>query len=228
MRLPITLFGAAALAVAIVGCGGAPAGPTLAPGQTATPANSTPAPGATATPGGGTLTGHECDAIPTFDISNPNTASPAPDTTLNAHFPPTIDGQPVTEVESMQWLYLICAFGGQAALQAAAADSGGIPFATMSFGSAHATVDGEDVKLSAFRTPGTEANAIVQVLARLAAQSGELNAGNFAATSISGKNVFVATDTDGSKSYAYPSGDTVIFFDGVTDSQAAKIVAALP
>ena len=93
---------------------------------------------------------------------------------------------------------------------------------------AHATVDGEDVEMTAFRTPGADANAMVQYLSLLAAQSGTaINPGNVQSTNIGGKNVFAWTDSDGSRSFAYPSGDTLIFFDGVTDAQAAKILSAL-
>jgi len=226
MRVSFAALVAAVMAVAIAACG-------TSPSASSTP-GTTPAPGTTATPGGATqppagLTGHECDAVPTFDISNPNPATPVPDTTLAGHFPATIDGQPVTDVQSMQWLYLICQFGGQEAVTSAASEAGGLNIATMSFGSAKATVDGEEVELNAFRTPGQDANAIVEALATIAAQSGTaINPGDVTATNISGKNVFVWTDEDGAKGYGYPSGDTLVMFDEVTDSQAAKILAALP
>lgn len=227
MRATFGLIGSIALAVVMIGCGGAPAGPTLAPGQTATPPGATQPPGGQTQPPAG-VTGHECDAIPTMDITNPNPATPVPDTTLTGHFPATIDGQPVTDVESMQWLYLMCQFGGQAAVNSAASQSGGLNITTMSFGSATANVDGEDVDISAFRTPGQDANALVQTLATIAAQSGtDINPGNVSSANIGGKNVFVWTDSDGSKGYAYPAGDTLIMFDSVTDSQATKILAAL-
>ncbi len=240
MRWTFAVFVSVALAAAIVGCSSSPsATPTLAPGVTAAPTQApgtTPAPtlAPTQTPGGPTqlppgLTGHECDAVPTFDLTNPDPATPVPDTTLSAHFPATIDGQPVTDVQSMQWLYLICQFGGQTALNSAASGAGPLGIATMSYGSASATVDGESVDLTAFRTPGGDANTIVQALATLAAQSGTtINPGDVTATNISGKNVYVWTDTDGVKGYAYPSGDTLVMFSDVTDSQAAKILAALP
>jgi hypothetical protein len=242
VRFSFALIGSVALAVAIVGCGsGTPAGSatpgaTLAPGATATPAGV-----ATATPAGATNppvasgspiagTGHECDAVPTFSLSNPDQPTPAPDADLLAHFPATIDGQPLTDVTAVRWLYLMCAFGGQATVdQMMAEASGGFNFATMSFGEATATVDGSEVKLNAFRTPGNDANTLIQSLTLLAAQSGTtINPGDVTASNVAGKSVFVWTDTDGNKSYAYPSGDTLIMFDSVTDSQATKILTALP
>jgi hypothetical protein len=236
VRLTLAAALSAAVLLAIVGCSSAPAAtPTLAPGTTPAP---TQAPGTTPAPaqvpGGPTqapvgVTGHECDAVPTFDLSNPNPATPAPDPELIAHFPAQIDGQPVTDVESMQWLYFMCLFGGQEAFNQAASDPDGLNFATMSFGSAKATVDGEEVDLSAWRTPGNDANSIVQSLALLAAQTGNgTTPGSVTTSNVGGKNVYVWTDEDGAQGYAYVSGDTLIMFNDVTESQATKILAALP
>jgi hypothetical protein len=230
VRLTLGLMGSIALAMAIIGCSSAPAGPTLAPGQTATPVPATLVPGATATPAGAVITGHECDAVPTFDLSNPTEPSFPPDAVAESHFPATIDGQPVTDVHSQQWLYFLCYLGGQASFEQAAGQSGGVNMATSSFAQATATVDGEEVDLTAWRTPGTDANALVQYLALLAAQSGaDITVANVQQTTIANKAVYTWTNPDdNSKSFAYPSGDTLVFFDGVTDSQANKILAALP
>lgn len=228
MRLTIGLIGSIALAIAIIGCGGAPAGPTLAPGQTATPAPATLAPGATATPAGVVITGHECDAVPTFGIGT--APSFPPDEVAEGHFPATIDGQPVTDVKSQQCLYFLCYLGGQASFEQAANQAGGVNLATSSFAQAKATVDGERVNLAAWRTPGADANALVQYLSLLAAQSGtDITVTNVQQTNIAGKNVYTWTDSDGgTNGFAYPSGDTLIHFGGVTDSQATKILTALP
>jgi hypothetical protein len=227
VRLITGVIGSIALAVAIIGCSSAPAGPTLAPGQTATPA---PPAGATPAPVG--ITGHECDAIPTFSLSNPTEPSFPPDPQAEAHFPATIDGQPVTDVDSQQWLYFLCYLGGQASFEQAANQADGkVNMATSSFAQANATVDGEEVDLSAWRTPGTDANALVEYLGILAAQSGGdvFSPGDVQQTNIGGKNVYTWTDSDdGTRGFAYPSGDTLIFFEDVTDSQATKILQALP
>ena len=230
MRFTFGLIGSIALAMAIIGCSSAPASPTLAPGQTATPAPATLVPGATATPAGAVFTGHECDAVPTFSISNPTEPSFPPDAVAESHFPAMIDGQPVTDVKSQQWLYFLCYLGGQASFEQAAGQSGGVNLATSSFAQAEATVDGESVDLTAWRTPGTDANALVQYLSILAAQSGaDITVANVQQTNIAGKDVYTWTDPDdGTLSFAYPAGDTLIFFDGVTESQANKILAALP
>jgi hypothetical protein len=217
--------------VALVGCSGTPAGPTLAPGQTATPAPPTLAPGATATPAPPVgLTGHECDAVPTFDINNPQSEpSFPPDTAAEAHITATIDGQPVHEIHSQQWLYFLCYLGGQASLEQAAGQAGGINMATSSFAQGTAEVDGSEVDLTAWRTPGADSHALVQYLSVLAAQSGtDIVPTDVQETNVGGKAVFTWAGDDGSKSYAYPSGDTLVFFENVTDSQATKILSALP
>ena len=230
MRQLFAVVGSIALAVAIVGCGSATPGATLAPGQTATPAGATPAgptlaPGSTATPGAG-LTGHECDAVPTFSISNPNPSFPT-DAAMLTHFPTTIDGQPVTDVQALPWIDLLC-MGGQAAFNQSAAANPSI--ANMSFGSFTATVDGESVNVSAFRQPGADANILAQTIAALAASTGNpIDLGQVTTTTVAGKSVYTWTDTtDGSKGYAYVSGDTLIIMNSVTDSQATKIISALP
>jgi hypothetical protein len=230
VRFSLALIGSAVLAVSIIGCGSTPAGPTLAPGQTATPVPATLAPGATATPAGAVITGHECDAVPTFSLSNPTEPSFPRDEVAEGHFPATIDGQPVTDVESQVWLYFLCYLGGQASFERAANQAGGVNLATSSFAQAKATVDGEEVALTAWRAPGADANALVQYLSMLALQSGtDITVTDIQQTNVGGKNVYTWTDSDdGTKGFAYPSGDTLILFDRVTDSQATKILAALP
>jgi hypothetical protein len=233
VRVLFAMFGAVALAAAIVGCGGTtPAGSgnpgtTLAPGATATlgPVSS---PGITpAGTGGVAVTGHECDAVPTFSVGNPNPSFP-PDSALLAKFPTTVDGQPVTDVSASPWLYFLC-LGGQNAFNQAASSSGGVNLATMSFGGFTANVDGEDVDVFAFRQPGADGNTLAQTIASLAAASGNpIDVGQVSTATVGGKSVYTWTDSDGNKGYGYVSGDTLISFDSVTDSQASKIVSALP
>jgi hypothetical protein len=169
--------------------------------------------------------------VPTFDLANPIEPSFPPDPQAEAHFPAMIDGQPVTDVQSQQWLYFLCYLGGQASLEQAAAQGGGnLNMATSSFAQATATVDGEEVDLTAWRTPGADANVLVEYLSVLAATSGtDISVSNVQQANVGGKNVYTWTDPDdGTKSYAYPAGDTLIFFEDVTDSQATKILSALP
>jgi hypothetical protein len=233
VRWTIAVFVSVALAAAIVGCSSTPsATPTLAPGATATPGGATqppgttPTPGATQPPGGGT--GTECAAYPTFSLSSPGLPGFEPDTTLQAKFPTEIDGQPVSDLETGYWAAFLC-IGGQASYdQTVAGLGGGLNWASMSYGSATYTVDDEDTQLHAFRTPGQDANAIVQALAQLAAASGQEQDGTVSTGTVAGRAVLILTDSSGEQSYGFLSGDTLFFTDTVTDSQAAKIVAALP
>jgi hypothetical protein len=166
--------------------------------------------------------------VPTFSVANPNPSFP-PDTTLLAKFPTTVDGQPVTDVSATPWLFFLC-LGGQASFnQAMSANNGGVNLATMSFGGFTANVDGDDVDVFAFRQPGADGNTLAQTIASLAAASGNpINVGQVTTASVGGKQVYTWTDTDGNKGYGYVSGDTLITLDSVTDSQATKIISALP
>ena len=224
MRLPFTVLAALAMAVSIAGCSsGTPTGPTLAPGATATLAPVPTSGGSTP----GAVTGHECDAVPTFSVANPN-PSFAPDAVLLAKFPTTIDGQPVTDVSALPSIDFLC-LGGQAAFNQAAGSNGGSGFATMSWGGFTANVDGSDVSVWAFRQPGGDANVLTQTIAGLAAAAGHsVVVGQLTTTTVAGKTVYTWTDDDGNKGFAYASGDTLIGFDGVTDAQANKILSALP
>ncbi len=230
MRRSLFAVGATALLMVLVGCSSSPAATEGPGGGTQAPGGATQAPGgATQAPGG--ATGTECASIPTFSISNPVPPSFPPDPTLEAHFPATIDGQPVTDVTSERFVDMLCAFGGQTVVdQENTALGSGFNLAEMSFGDATATVDGDSVDLTAFRTPNADANGLVQYIASLAALSGSTSGvtGTSSSANIGGKNVLVWTDSDGNKSYAYASGDTVVFFDSVTDDEAAKILTALP
>lgn len=225
MRSLIPAALAMAVVIALAACGSTPSGSGSPTGSSAVQPTATASQPTVAT-------GHECDAVPTFSLGGAMPSFP-PDASLEAHFPTTIDGQPVTDVSSFLWVNFLCMFGGQTAVDSALADAGagtpGLNFATMSFGSATATVDGEEVTLSAFRTPNTDAGNLVNSIAMLTALSGEQGPnGSFTSSTIGGKTVFVTTDTDGSASYAYASGDTLIFTDAVTASQAEKIFAAMP
>ena len=230
MRWTLGVLVSSVALIAIVGCSSSPGATTPPGGATQPPGGATPtAPSATQPATG--ATGHECDAVPTFSLTDPNPGNPPQDTALIAHFPTEVDGQPVTDAQGQAWIYSLCAFGGQAAVdRLTAGDQSGFNIASMSFGEATANVDGEDVTLTAFRTAGGDANSLIQSLALLAAQAGNGIdiTGSFTTANVGGKNLYVATDTDGNKSYAYVSGDTLISFDSVTDSQAAKIAAALP
>lgn len=234
VRQPKMAVLATVVLLLVSACGSSPAtqapatsqapGPSQAPGSVQASTEATQLPADVVG-----VTGHECDAIPTFDISDPVVPSFPPDAQLEQHFPPTIDGNPVTNVSSLSWVAVVCMFGGgQAALQQSRASLRNLPLAQMSFGSANAIVDGDSVGLSAVRIPGQDASQFTQYLDTLATLSSQVDlSGSVAERSISGKNVFVYTDSDGNNAYVVPLGDTLVFFDGVTAGEARKTIAAL-
>jgi hypothetical protein len=223
------LIGSVALAAAIVGCTGAPAGPTLAPGQTATAALPTVAPGVVtpAPPVAGPL----CAGMPTFSIDAEATPVFAQDQALNAKFPAQINGQPVTDVQSGFWLQSMCYYGASAEDMAAFLALFPANIAPqISSGSAQVDLDGESVFISAFRVPGADANIIFSHIPEfIAALGGDpATAADSTVTqgNVGGKNVYVVTDSDGDVSYNYVSGDTLFTVDS-SETAAAAVFAAL-
>lgn len=194
--------------------------PTAVTPVAATPAEATPvtAPPIAVTP------------IPGTTFAPP---SLTPDPVLAAKFPATIDGQPVTGVQTGLYSDILQQFSSSPEeFQKATAmfASIGIDFNRMSFGAATGTVDGTTVALVALRTPDTDANKIVQNYALIA---GGLDpspppAPTMTQSNIGGKNVTLAVDSEGKTSVLYVTGDTLFLLTGNTDSQTAKILQALP
>jgi len=250
-RLPIvaaTLFGGAMLAAA---CSGASA--TQTPGHTV----SAPTVAAPTVPAAGGSPSVESPSATLAAPTAPSGAGTSPaatepgaggsfalpsfasDSELAAKFPTTIDGQPVSNVQTYLFVDIL-KFAGQTDAQLQqlrqSLQSFGIDLDKLSAGSGDATVDGSDVQLSALRAPGSNATDIVthyvDIQAAVTAATGQPAPSQapptFTPATIGGKNVSVATDADGNKTYLYPSGDTLWSIDNVTDAQAAKIIAALP
>jgi hypothetical protein len=220
------------LAIALVaGCGSdladSPAPESVVPSASvAPPASITPA---TLGP-----LGSECAAIPTYSPDNPQpSVAQARDPVLEQKFPTELDGQPVTGLESAPWFDAICLFGGQSAVDQMRSV---LPIADlvlhMTAAAADATVDGSAVKINAFRTPGGDANQLLQNLGALAASLGNGSSTKFTGgtqpAQAGGKSVQTWTDSTGQTSYLYVIGDTLFVVDGITQSQADKIFAALP
>jgi hypothetical protein len=228
----VTFFAIGALVAA---CGG-----TAAPTQT--PAGGTPA-GATATTPSGTAAGTpqatappvgggtECAPYASLNPASYALPSFSPDPQIEAVFPAQIDGQPVTNVQSGSWLESICFYGGQADVDQIKARAGGsLILSNLSYGSADATVGGQDVTLEAFRIAGADGNAIIQNLSVLVAGiTGQTpQPYTTSQTTIGGKPVWVITDSEERVSYAYVKGDTVVSVTDVSPQDAATIIAALP
>jgi hypothetical protein len=149
-----------------------------------------------------------------------------PDTTLEAAFPDQIDGQPVTDLTSFNMLSFYQDWGtAQEKIDAfiAAMQSIGVNPASVSIGSASATVGGTAVTLEALRVAGGSAAAVWAQLIRLDTDAPPvLTAGN-----LGGKQVTIATTSGGDVSYSYFNGEYAWLLS-MTDAQAAVVLAAVP
>lgn len=160
-------------------------------------------------------------AVPSFGL----------DVELAPRFPQEIDGVPVTDLTTVRWIDYLCTLGGgQAAVDLYVANMPpSLNSTTFTHGYADAVVEGDEVDLAAYRTPGQDANVMIQSFAQLAhALFGTDLQVTVSTATIGGKNVSVLTDENGGVGYAYASGDTLFIVSSVTDSQAAKIFAAFP
>lgn len=212
----------------VAACGGG-ATVTLAPGATLAP-GTTPAPVVPTVAPPPVPVGNVCAGLPTFGLQTPQPTF-AQDTALIALFPAQIDGQPVENVQGARWIEVLCFYSGEAAVQQFVSRLPNISFATLTYAFATVSVDDEDVSLGAFRTPGQDGNLIVQSFPQMVNAIGGSTdpvQGTMSNANIGGKNVSVWTEADGDVSYLYVIGDSVFGVGDVTESQAAKVFAALP
>ncbi len=234
-RLSFVTLGAGLL-IFVIACGGG-GGSTIAPGATPAPgttaAPGTPAApvGQTTPPGGGDIS-QLCAGKPTFSIDASPQPTVAPDAALNARFPTEIDGQPVTDVRSYNYVDGSCFYGASAeGMQNLAQFFSPQVLLQLSQGSAHATVDDEDVYISAFRTPGADPNQLFahlpEFLAAIGVDQADIAGYSAEQGTIGGKNAYVITDPDGDKSYSLVSGDTVFTVNDVTEDQAGIVFTAI-
>jgi hypothetical protein len=185
-----------------------------------------PTPGGVVNPPVGNL----CAGMPTFNPSAPFPSFPA-DETLKAKFPTTIDGNPVTNVNSSFYIQFLCIFGDADAV-ARFTQAFGNNASAVSLGTGNVTIGDETVTISAFRLAGGDANQMLQHLPELAAAIGanpeDLGSITSTSKSLGGKNITVLTDADGDETWIYPSGDTLWSVSGDTSEDAAgKIFASL-
>ena len=201
--------------------------PTAEPTAPAPPTGAATDAPATSTPGG--VAGADCAGVPTFSLENPE-PSFATDPQLAAAFPQTIDGQPVTGLNTVRFLDFMCMLVGQQGVDQFKAQSQGVDLATLSFGSAAVMVGDQSVQLIAFRTATQDAAALSQSFQQLASIAGAEagDAVTVTTSSVGGKSVTVLTDSAGEVTYLYASGDVLWGLSDVTEEQAATILAALP
>lgn len=220
MRHALFVIIGAGMMMLVLACGG---------GASATPAPG--APGQPTTPAVAVPPAQLCAGQPTFSLATPQ-PSFAQDNELNAKFPTTIDGQPVTGIQSGYYLTFLCYLGNTEQVNRFAGSVPGTNLAALSFGSARANVGGEDISISAFRLPGGDANQIIQHFAEFAVAIGadpsSITGSTQTQATIGGKAAYIFTDEDGDVTYVYPSGDTVWSVSGSTEEQAGTVFAALP
>ncbi len=163
--------------------------------------------------------------IPSFSIPSFNTSA---DPDLAAKFPKTVDGQPVTSVQTFRFMEILAAFQTpQAQIDQfiAFANQAGIDPNSITFGTAQCTVGGSSESIQARRSPGGDANRFIQSLAAIAQATGSPI--TLTPATVAGKNVQVANPGD-SADYYYANGDTAWFLSGVDATTAATILTALP
>jgi hypothetical protein len=164
-----------------------------------------------------------CAGIPLIDRNNPPDTLPLTrDPILEAKLPEQIDGQLVTGVSSGRYVETLCMLGGDASVTAAEKRlSSGVSLADINVASGQARVDDAQATISAFRLPGGSGTAVISLLGMDESQPNPMTVG--------GKQVLVWHNSAVSSSvYAYATGDTVFDVEDVTESQAGKILAALP
>jgi hypothetical protein len=204
------------------------AGSSVAPTTPPEASGAVPSQGAAPTEGAGPSVALPSFALPSF----------ASDAELAAKFPTTIDGQPVTNVQTILFADILT-FAGKTPEQvqalAQSLASFGIDLSKLSSGSANVTVDDETLQLQALRAPGGDANSIVAHYNEIAvvfnAALGNAQPSTpptLSQADLSGKHITVATDESGDKTYLYPNGDTLWLLDNMTEAQAGTILTSLP
>lgn len=165
------------------------------------------------------------------------TFSFAPDAGLAARFPTSVDGKPVTSLQTGFFADVIGQLGAPdetLAQMSQALNAVGIDLATLSFGSALASVDGTEVRLQALRTPNADAARLVENYPAIVGAFGDAFGSSpppgptTTQSIIGGKQATVVAYSDGNRTVLYVDGDTMFIVDNTTGSQDTKILAALP
>jgi hypothetical protein len=201
--------------VALAACGGNPPAPTAPTASVAIPSSA-----------------------PSQARDSPSTSASfntSVDPELAAKFPKTIDGQPVTNVQTFRFVELMAAIGTPKATVdtfTALTTQAGIDPNGVILGTAEATVGGKSQVVQALRSPGADANRFVQALVALARQRGVGASATsrsiaLSGSTVGGKNVQVATSADLTQ-YYYPTGDTVFILNNVDATTAGTILASIP
>jgi hypothetical protein len=183
---------------------------------------------------------------PTASIAPADTlsiTSPAPgptvlseaDPLLAAKFPATIDGQPVTNLQTFHFVEYLKATGVRSTLItqfATAASQAGINPNSVNLGQANVTAGGKPYLLQALRAGGVDGSKFMQpleVVARLRNVGANATPRDVAVVpgTVGGKSVQIARSPDLTQ-YYYPTGDTEFILNNVDETAAGTILAALP
>jgi hypothetical protein len=153
------------------------------------------------------------------------------DSSLLSEFPTQVAGAPVTDVSAIPLLAFLCSFAGQASVDQERQTTSilGVDITSMSVGNFTATINSNDVKVTALRTPNKDASQLISNFGIFGAFAGVSIAGTGVTDgNLGGKNVKVATSSTGTKSYFYAHGDTLFILDSTSDAEATAILQALP
>jgi hypothetical protein len=203
--------------VLFIGCSGSPGAPSA---QATLSAPATP----------GSVAGI-CTGLATPD---PATGDPvyAPDPTVAAALPSSIEGQPMTNVESFRWVDYLCTLGGQGAVDnAARIGPAGLNLAGLTYAHGRVQLGDELVSVDAFRTPGQDSSLIVNDFKKMILVLGggqhELT-GTMSQLTLGGKNVWLWTKPDTRVQYLYPRGEILYGVTNATQESARLVLRALP
>jgi hypothetical protein len=172
-----------------------------------------------------------CAALPTPD---PETTDPlyAPDPAVAAALPASVEGQPLTDVESFRWVDYLCNLGGQGAVDTAATvGPSGLNLAGLTYAHGRVTLEGEVVSVDAFRTPGQDSTLIVNEFTKMILVLGggsHEQGGTMSQLTLGGKNVWRWTKPDTRVQYLYPHGEILYGVTNATQESARLVLRALP
>ena len=167
-------------------------------------------------------------ALPSIALPSIAIPSFAPDPVIEGVFPSEIDGQPVTDVQSANFLTVLQALGTDAEIVAqfvSGMQAIGVDPATVGFGSGTVVLDDTPVTIQLIRFPGGNAGAALDTLTRIDAPD---EAPTLTNETIGGKPATVATNPDGDVEYFYVSGEWAWLVDNADRASVEAIFAALP
>jgi hypothetical protein len=155
-----------------------------------------------------------------------------PDPAVQSALPPSVEGRPITNVESFRWIDYLCNLGGQGAVDnAAELGPTGLNLAGLTYAHGRLAVNSEQVSIDAFRTPGQDSMLIVNEFTKMILVLGggeHEQGGTMSQLTLGGKNVWLWTKPDGRVQYLYPRGEILYGVTNATPERARLVLRALP